>query len=243
MSQAQAAGVPIIVAITKLDVSGAQVERVKQELSQVDLLPEEWGGETVVVPLSSKTGDGVDQLLDSILLLSEVYEYTGVQNVPARGTILEANMDKTCGPIASCIVQAGSLKIGDVVAAGTGYGRVKSMADAAGDQKTEVGPSFAVQMIGLDNVPSAGDAFQVVEDEQTAREMAEKELDKERTMRLSEQSSGSYFSVGSFDGFDGADAGGELKILNVILRAGASGSLEALKGSLRELPQEKVILR
>jgi translation initiation factor IF-2 len=244
LKQAQSAGVPIIVAITKMDVGGAQVERVKQELSQVNLLPEDWGGETVIVPLSSKTGEGVDTLLDSILLLSDVHEYTGVQNVPARGTILEANMDKSCGPVASCIVQAGSLKIGDVVTAGTGYGKVKSMIDASGEQQTEVGPSFAVQMVGLDNVPSAGDAFQVVEDEQKAREMAEKACDKERQLRLNEQSSGSFFSVssmGSFDDFGGD--GNELKILNVILRASASGSLEAIKGSLRELPQEKVMLR
>ena len=241
LQQAQAAGVPIIVAVTKMDVSGAQVERVKQELSQINLLPEEWGGETVVVPLSSKTGEGVDQLLDSIVLLSEVYEYKGVSDVPARGTILEANMDKSCGPIASCIVQAGSLKIGDVVAAGTGYGKVKSMTDASGESRDEVKPSFAVQMIGLNNVPSAGDAFQVVEDEQTAREMAEKALDKERKARLSEQSSGSFLSFGSFDGFEGTE--NDLKIQNIILRAGASGSLEAVKGSLRELPQEKVLLR
>ena len=241
LQQAQAAGVPIIVAVTKMDVSGAQVERVKQELSQINLLPEEWGGETVVVPLSSKTGEGVDQLLDSIVLLSEVYEYKGVSDVPARGTILEANMDKSCGPIASCIVQAGSLKIGDVVAAGTGYGKVKSMTDASGESRDEVKPSFAVQMIGLNNVPSAGDAFQVVEDEQTAREMAEKALDKERKARLSEQSSGSFMSFGSFDGFEGTE--NDLKVQNIILRAGASGSLEAVKGSLRELPQEKVLLR
>mmetsp|Transcript_4823 Transcript_4823/g.8536 ORF Transcript_4823/g.8536 Transcript_4823/m.8536 type:complete len:892 (+) Transcript_4823:75-2750(+) len=241
LSQAQSAGVPIIVAITKMDIGGAQPERVKQELSQVNLLPEEWGGETVVVPLSSKTGEGVDNLLDSIILLSEIHEYTGVQNVPARGTILEGNMDKNIGPVASCIVQAGCLKIGDIVTAGTGYGRVKSMVDASGEQKSKVAPSFAVQMVGLNNVPSAGDAFQVVEDEQKAREMAEKELDKERKLRLSEQSSGSYFSVGSFEGYDGSE--NDLKILNVILRAGASGSLEAIKGMLRDLPQEKVILR
>merc|ERR1719191_2518510 len=116
------------------------------------------------------------------------------------------------------------------------------MTDASGDQKEEVLPSFAVRMVGLDNVPSAGDAFQVVEDEQTARDLAEKALDKERKMRLSEQSSGSYLSIASFDGFDG-ESESDLKILNVILRAGASGSLEAVKNSLRDLPQEKVILR
>ena len=242
LKQARAAEVPIIVAITKTDASGAQIERVKQELSQVNLLPEEWGGDTVIAPLSAKTGDGIDGLLDAILLLSDIHEYKSNPDVPAVGTILEANMDKTCGPVATCLVQAGTLRIGDIVTAGVGYGRVKSMVDASGGAPTSARPSFAVQMVGFNNVPSAGDTFKVVDDESDARAAAEKEMEKERQLRLSEQSSGSFMSMGgSSMSMDGSEF--DLKILNVVLRASASGSLEALKACLQELPQEKVMLR
>ena len=246
ISHAQAAGVPMVVALNKIDKEGANPERVKQELSNAGLLPEEWGGTTPVVPISAKRGTGVDALLETLLLVAEVTELSANPQRPARGTVVEAYMDKARGATATLLVQAGTLRPGDVVVCGPAYGRVRALLSDSGERVQEAGPSMPVQMLGLDCVPAAGDLFDVCADEEEARERAAQVRDSLLAARLLEQSSGQAQRV-SLGGAAGA-AGGEdeeqaVQRLNVVLKTDVSGSLEAVKAATSAISQDRVQLR
>ncbi len=251
ISHAQAAGVPMVVALNKIDKEGANPERVKQELSAAGLLPEEWGGTTPVVPISAKKGTGIDTLLETLLLLAEVGELSANPQRPARGTVVEAYMDKARGATATLLVQAGTLRLGDVVLCGPSYGRVRALLSDAGARVQEAGPSTPVQMLGLDCVPAAGDVFDVCADEDEARERAEDARDALLAARLLEQSSGQAARVvlntpgsGGLGSVSAEDAEEELlKRLNVVLKTDVSGSLEAVKAATSAIAQDRVQLR
>ncbi|MDY6802922.1 MAG: translation initiation factor IF-2 [Cyanobacteriota bacterium] len=235
ISHAKAAGVPLVVAINKIDKEGANPDRVKQELMEQGLVPEEWGGDTIMVPVSAIQGENLDSLLEMILLVSEVEDLQANPNRLAKGTIIEAHLDKARGPVASLLVQNGTLKLGDVVVAGTAYGKVRAMIDDRGDRVEEAGPSFAVEVLGLRDVPKAGDEFDVFEEEKEASAIAGDRVQQARASRLLQ---GRY----SLSALSARAQEGELKELNLILKADVQGSLEAILGSLRQLPQKEVQL-
>ncbi len=236
INHAKAAGVPIIVAINKIDKPGANPDRVKQELTQHGLIPEDWGGDTVMVPVSAKTGEGVDELLEMIALQAELMELKANPNKPARGVVLEAKLDKKRGPVATFLVQSGTLKVGDAVVAGLYAGKIRAMFDDKGRQVKEAPPSMPVEVLGLEGVPMAGDKFTVVESLEKARKIAQKrqELAKESALEKEKR-------VSLEDLFNQMKAG-EVKELNVVLKADAQGSIEAIRKSLQELstPEVKV---
>jgi translation initiation factor IF-2 len=241
ISHAKAAGVPIIIGLNKIDKEGAQPERVKQELADLGLLPEEWGGQTAMVPISAKFGQGVDDLLETILLQAEVEELSANPDRAARGTVIEAHLDRRRGPVASLLVQAGTLRIGDMVVASASYGKVKSLTESTGDVDSAT-PSLAVQMVGLNSVPTAGDEFYVCEDETMARKAAELAEDTQRLERLAASAGGgNIVTTKSWASMD--DDSESLQRLNVILKADASGTVEAVKAALGALPQDSVLLR
>lgn len=241
IGHAKAAGVPIIAAINKCDKEGANPEKAKQMLSENGLFPEEWGGDTAMVQISAKTGMGIDDLLEQVLLLAEVEELTANPERSAAGTVIEAHLDKQVGPVASLLVQAGTLHVGDVVCVGCSYGKVRTLRDNTGEAR-EAGPSIAVQMVGLNAVPDAGDTFRVYENEADARAAADSALASSRLQRLADQAGGgSMITLSSLATMD--DDVEALQRLNIILKGDASGSVEAVKGALAALPQDSVMLR
>lgn len=240
ISHAKAAEVPIIVAINKVDKEGAQPERVKQELTEYGLVPEEWGGDTSMVAVSALTGANIDSLLEMILLVSEVGELSANPNRPARGTIIEANLDKARGPVATFLIQNGTLRVGDVLVAGAVLGKVRAMIDDRGRRVTEAGPSFAVEVLGLGDVPAAGEEFEVYTDEKQARATANERADRQRASRLQQAMASRRVTLTSLS--DRAKEG-ELKDLNLVIKADVQGSLEAILSSLEQLPQGEVQVR
>lgn len=245
ISHAQAAGVPIVVAINKVDKEGANPERTKQELTEHGLVPEEWGGKTPMVNISAKKGTGVDELLEMVLLVAEIEDLAANPMRAAQGTVLEASLDRRQGPVATLLVQNGTLRVGDAIAAGGTHGRVRSMRSVAGEVG-EAGPSIAVQMHGLSSVPTAGDEFAVYATETEARVASENVGATRREERLAEMSGGgSMITLSSLASFDEDEEEGReaLQRMNIIIKADASGSCEAVKSALSALPQDSVALR
>ncbi|MFM8259516.1 MAG: translation initiation factor IF-2, partial [Vulcanococcus sp.] len=240
ISHARAAKVPIVVAINKIDKEGASAERVKQELSGQDLVAEDWGGSTVMVPVSAVKGQNIDQLLEMILLVSEVEDLQANPDRMARGTVIEAHLDKAKGPVATLLIQNGTLHTGDVLAAGPVLGKVRAMVDDTGKRVKEAGPSYAVEALGFSEVPTAGDEFEVYPDEKTARSVVGDRATEARATRLAQQMASRRVSLASMSG---QASEGELKELNLILKADVQGSVEAILGSLEQLPQDEVQVR
>ena len=237
INHAKEAGVPIIVAINKIDVTGANPERVKQELTEHGLVVEEWGGDTIAVPVSALHKQGIDELLEMVLLVAEMQELKANPNRRAKGTIIEAELDKGRGPVATVLVQNGTLKIGDSIVAGTAYGRVRAMMDHTGKRLKEAGPSNPVQVLGLSEVPEAGDIMYCVEDDKLAKQVAE-----ERKEKLKEQQIKASSKL-SLDDLFSKIKEGEIKDLNLIIKADVHGSVEALKQSLEKLSNDEVRVR
>jgi translation initiation factor IF-2 len=234
ISHAKAANVPIIVAVNKIDKQGANPDRVKQELTEHGLVPEEWGGETIFAPVSALDRQGLDDLLEMILLVAEVQELKSNPNKRARGTVIEAELDKGRGAVATVLVQHGTLKVGDAIVIGSGFGRVRAMVNDKGRRIKEAGPSMPVEIIGLQEVPNAGDPFMAFEDERKARSIADS---RAITQRQSELSTTSRVTL---DDLYKQIKQGEIKDLNVIVKADVQGSVEALRGSLEKIDMEAV---
>ena len=240
ISHARAAKVPIVVAINKIDKEGASPERVKQELSSHELVAEDWGGSTVMVPVSAIKGENIDKLLEMILLVTEVEDLQANPDRLAKGTVIEAHLDKAKGPVATLLIQNGTLRTGDVVAAGPVLGKVRAMVDDGGKRVKEAGPSYAVEALGFSEVPTAGDEFEVYPDEKSARAVVGDRATEARASRLTQQMASRRVSLASMSG---QASEGELKELNLILKADVQGSVEAILGSLEQLPQEEVQVR
>ncbi|WP_410769214.1 translation initiation factor IF-2 [Fontibacillus sp. BL9] len=234
VNHAKAAGLPIIVAVNKIDKPDANPDKVKQELTEYGLVPEEWGGETIFVNVSAKQKMGLEDLLEMILLVAEVNEYKANPDKRARGAVIEAELDKSRGPVARILVQHGTLKVGDAFVAGNSFGRVRAMVNDKGRRLKEAGPSTPVEVTGLTEVPQAGDPFMVFEDERKARSIADKRAVTQRQSDL-----GSNTRVTLDDLFRHIKEG-EIKDLNVIIKADVQGSVEALKGSLEKIEVEGV---
>ncbi|MGB1194969.1 MAG: translation initiation factor IF-2, partial [Prochlorococcaceae cyanobacterium] len=240
ISHARAAEVPIVVAINKVDKEGAQIDRVKQELSDQSLLAEDWGGDTVMVPVSALKGEGLDKLLEMILLVTEVEDLKANPERMAKGTVVEAHLDKAKGPVATLLVQNGTLRPGDVVAAGPVLGKVRAMVNDSGRRVKEAAPSSAVEVLGFSEVPAAGDEFEVYPDEKAARSVVGDRASEARATRLAQQMASRRVSLTSMSG---QASEGELKELNLILKADVQGSVEAILGMLEQLPQGEVQVR
>ncbi len=240
ISHARAAEVPIVVAINKIDKEGASPDRVKQELSEQNLLAEEWGGDVVMVPVSAIKGENIDKLLEMLLLVTEVEDLQANPDRMARGTVIEAHLDKAKGPVATLLVQNGTLRTGDVVAAGPVLGKVRAMVDDAGIRLKDAGPSFAVEALGFSEVPTAGDEFEVYADEKSARAVVGDRASDARATRLAQQMASRRVSLTAMSGQANE---GELKELNLILKADVQGSVEAILGSLEQLPKDEVQVR
>ena len=234
INHAKAAGIPVVVAINKMDTVGANPERIKQQLTEYDLVSEEWGGDTIICPISAKTGMGIDNLLENLVILAEVQELKANPNRAARGAVIEARLDKGRGPIMTVLVQNGTLKLGDIIIAGTAVGRVRTMINDKGQRVTVAGPSTPVEISGLSEVPSAGDTFNAVADERMARELAE-----ERRIKQSANALGGTKKVSLEDLFSQIQAG-EMKTLNIIVKADVQGSAEAVKTSLEKISNDEV---
>lgn len=237
ITHAKAAGVPIVVAINKIDKPEADLDRVKNELVKREVIPEDWGGDTQFVPVSAKTGEGVEQLLESILLQAEVLELTAVEDCPASGVIIESSLDRGRGPVATVLVRNGKLKKGDVILSGQEWGRVRAMFDEAGQQIQEAGPVMPVVVLGLSGTPYAGDDVVVVSDERKAREVALFRQGKFRDVKLAKQQQTRLEDVFATMGETGtAD-------LHLVIKADVQGSLEALRDSLTNLSSDEVRVR
>ena len=234
INHAKAAGIPLVVAINKMDTVGANPERIKQQLTEYDIVPEEWGGETIVCPISAKTGEGIDELLENLVILAEVLELKANPNRAAKGAVIEARLDKGRGPIMTVLVQNGTLKLGDIIIAGTAVGRVRTMINDKGVRITEAGPSVPVEISGMSEVPSAGDTFNAVADERMARELVE-----ERKTQQKNAAFGTGKKVSLEELFSQIQAG-EMKNLNIIVKADVQGSAEAIKSSLEKITNEEV---
>ena len=234
INHAKAANVTIIVAINKIDKPGANPDKVKQELTEYGLLAEDWGGDTIMVPVSAKKKEGIDTLLEMILLSSEMLELKANPNKKAKGTVIEAQLDKGRGPIATILVQEGTLHIGDAFVVGHTSGRIRAMVDDKGKRLKKAGPSTPVEIIGLSEVPDAGDTFVVMEDEKDARIVAEKRKDKQK-----QENQKSTLKVSLEDIFSQIQEG-KMKELNIIVKADVQGSVEAIKQSLQKLSNEEV---
>ena len=237
INHAKAANIPIVVAINKMDLPGANPEKVKQQLTEHELVPEEWGGETIMCPISAKTGEGVDNLLEMLILQAEMQNLRANPNRAASGSVIEARLDKGRGPIMTVLVQNGTLKQGDIIIAGTSVGRVRTMINDKGQRVTEAGPSVPVEIAGMSEVPNAGDAFNAVSDERMARELVE-----ERKEKAKMASSSSNKKV-SLDDLFARIQQGEMKDFNIIVKADVKGSAEAVKASLEKLTNEEVRVR
>ena len=234
INHAKAANIPVVVAINKMDTVGANPDRIKQQLTEYDLVPEEWGGDTIVCPISAKTGMGIDNMLENLVVLAEVQELKANPNRAAKGTVIEARLDKGRGPIMTVLVQNGTLKAGDIIIAGTAVGRVRTMINDKGQRVTVAGPSTPVEISGLSEVPSAGDVFNAVADERMARELAE-----ERRVQQMNNSMGGTKKVSLEDIFSQIKSG-EMKTLNIIVKADVQGSAEAVKSSLEKISNDEV---
>ena len=237
INHAKAAEIPVIVAINKMDKPEANPDRIKQQLTEYGLVTEEWGGDTIICPISAKTGMGIDTLLEMVNLTAEMAELKANPNRTAHGVVIEAKLDKGRGPVATLLVQNGTLKQGDVIIAGTAVGRVRAMSNARGEKVNEAGPSVPVEIIGMSEVPSAGDDFHAVADERMARELVEQ--------RKHEQKMAASSPVGkvSLEDLFSQIQAGEMKKLNIIVKADVQGSAEAVKASLEKITNEEVVVR
>ena len=234
INHAKAAGVDIIVAINKMDKPGATTDRIMQQLTEYDLIPEEWGGDTICVPVSALTRMNIDKLLESILLVAEMKELKANPNRAAKGIVIEARLDKNRGPIATLLVQNGTLHSGDIIVAGTSVGRVRVMVDDKGRKVKEAGPSVPVEIMGLAEAPQAGDAFDAVSDERLARELVEQRKQKQKEEQFKS------FEKVTLENLFSSLKEGELKELNIIVKADVQGSVEAVKQSLEKLSNDEV---
>ena len=237
INHAKAANVPIIVAVNKIDKEGANPDRVLQQLTEYELVPEEWGGDTIVCNISAKYGQGIENLLEMVLLTAEVSDLKANPDRQAKGTVIEAKLDKGRGPVATVLVQNGTLHAGDVVVAGTAVGRVRAMTDDDGKKIQSAGPSVPVEIIGLGEVPGAGDIFYAVDDERMARELVEQRKQKEKDERNKQ------FHKVTLDNLFASIQEGEMKELSIIVKADVQGSVEALRASLEKLSNEEVRVR
>ncbi|MDA0795329.1 MAG: translation initiation factor IF-2 [Proteobacteria bacterium] len=234
IQHARAAGVPLVVAINKMDKEGADVERVTSELAAKDVIPEEWGGDTQFIKVSAATGDGIDELLEAVLLQAELLELTAPINVPARGVIIEARVDKGRGVVATALVQQGTLRKGDFILAGESVGKIRAMTDEMKNPITNAGPSIPVEILGLDETPNAGDQFFVVEDERKAKEIADLRMTKSRHDRMSRQQAAKLENMFTDMGAD------QVSKLNLILKTDVRGSLEAINSALNDFATNEV---
>ncbi len=237
IQHAKAAGVPIVVAINKIDKSGADPERIRSELAGRDIIPEEWGGETLFAEVSAKTGQDIDRLLDQILVQAEVLELEAVVDGPARGVVIESRLDKGRGPVATILVQSGTLHKGDIVLSGLEYGRVRALLDETGEQINQAGPSIPMEVLGFSGTPNAGDEFIVVSDERKAREIALFRQGKFREVKLAKQQKAKLENV-----FEQLEEG-KVHTLNIVLKADVQGSAEALSDALTRLSTEEARVR
>ena len=240
ISHARAAKVPIVVAINKVDKIEAQPDRIRQELTEYSLVAEEWGGDTIMVPVSAIRRENLDTLLEMILLVAEVEDLQANPNRTAKGTVIEAHLDKAKGPVATLLVQNGTLRVGDIFVAGAAFGKVRAMVDDRGTRVGKASPSFAVEVLGLGDVPAAGDEFEVYLDEKVARAIADQRTMDQRQARLVQAMASRRVTLGTLSE---KVKEGDLKELNIILKADVQGSLEAILGSLAQLPQREVQLR
>ena len=238
INHAKAAGIEIIVAVNKMDKPNANIDRVKQELAEYELIPEEWGGSTVFAPVSAKTGDGINQLLEMILLTSEILELKANPNRQARGLVIEAELDKGRGPVATVLVQKGTLHVGDFISAGACHGKVRAMIDDKGRRAKEAGPSTPVEILGLSDVPNAGEVFLAHENDKEARAYAETFIAQNKEKKLEETK-----AKMSLDDLFSQIQEGNLKELNLIIKADVQGSVEAVKQSLLKLTNEEVVVK
>lgn len=239
INHAKAAGVEIIVAVNKIDKEGANIERVKQELSEYELIPEEWGGSTVYCPVSAHTKEGIENLLEMIVLTSEMLELKANPKRRARGIVIEARLDKGRGPVASVLVQKGTLNVGDHIAVGTAYGKVRAMLDHNGERLKLAKPSTPVEILGLNGVPSAGEVFVATENDKDAKQIAQAYIDQGKDKLLEETKAKKL----SLDGLFSQIQAGNVKDLNLIIKADVQGSVEAVKQSLVKLSNEEVAVR
>ncbi|MDH3970747.1 MAG: translation initiation factor IF-2, partial [Gammaproteobacteria bacterium] len=233
VTHARAAGVPLIIAVNKVDKPEADQERVKNEMAALEVIPEDWGGDIMFLPVSAKTGEGVDELLDAVLLQAELLELTAVHECPANGVVVESSLDKGRGAVATILVQNGVLKKGDLVLTGSEYGRVRAMFDENGKQVNAAGPSIPVQVLGLSAVPNAGDEVIVVADERKARELAQLRQEKSRDQRLAVQQQARLEDVFS------SVRDGQVPAVNIVLKADVQGSSEALREALTSLTADE----
>jgi len=231
---AKAGKVPVVVAVNKIDKAEANPERVKQELASHEVVPEEWGGDTMFVEVSAKSGQGIDDLLEAVLLQAEVLELKAPKDAPAKGLVIEASLDKGRGPVSTILVQSGTLKRGDVLLAGSSYGRVRAMLDEAGRDIKEAGPSIPVEILGLSDVPNSGDEVIVLNDERKAREIALFRQGKFRDVKLAKQQAAKLENM--FEQM----AEGEVKSLPLVIKSDVQGSYEALATSLQKLSTDEV---
>ncbi|MBV4460380.1 MULTISPECIES: translation initiation factor IF-2 [Pseudomonas] len=237
VQHAQAAGVPLVVAVNKIDKPGADLDRIRSELATHGVTPEDWGGDTPFVPVSAKMGTGVDELLEAVLLQAEVLELTATPSAPGRGVVVESRLDKGRGPVATVLVQDGTLRQGDMVLVGSNYGRVRAMLDENGKPIKEAGPAIPVEILGLDGTPDAGDEMSVVADEKKAREVALFRQGKFREVKLARAHAGKLENIFESMGQE------EKKTLNIVLKSDVRGSLEALQGALNGLGNDEVQVR
>ncbi|MBP3412806.1 MAG: translation initiation factor IF-2 [Oscillospiraceae bacterium] len=237
INHAKAANIPIIVAVNKMDKHGTSPDKIMQQLTEYELIPEEWGGDTIICPISAKTGMGIDNLLEMVILTAEMQELKANPNRAAKGTVIESRLDKTRGPIATLLVQNGTLHKGDVIIAGTAVGHVRVMTDDKGRTITEAGPSIPVEITGLAETPAPGDEFNAVADERMARQLVEqrKQAEKDAAAKLQ--------SKVTLDNLFAKMQEGEMKELNLIVKADVQGSAEAVKASLEKLANEEVRVR
>ena len=238
INHAKAAEIPIIVAINKMDKPTANPDRIKQQLTEYNLVPEEWGGETIICPISAKTGMGIENLLEMVTLTAEMRELKANPNRTAHGAVIEARLDKNRGPVATLLVQNGTLKQGDIIIAGTAVGRVRAMTDYKGRKVTAAGPSVPVEITGMGDVPGAGDDFHAVADERMARELVE-----QRKEELKKATTGGAKQKVSLEELFSQIQAGEMKNLNIIVKADVQGSAEAVKASLEKITNEEVRVR
>ena len=234
INHAKSAGIPIIVAINKIDLPDANIDKVKQELMTYELVPEEWGGDTIFVPISAKKHANIDQLLEMVLLEADVLELKANPNKQAKGVVIEARLDKGKGAIASILVQRGTLDVGDTIVVGSSIGRIRSMTDEKGKKVKKAGPSTPVEIMGLTEVPQAGDIFYEVKDEKTAKHLIEKRKRQEREKAIN------AMSKVTLDNLFSQMEAGDLKVLNLIVKADVQGSVEAIKQSMEKLSNEEV---
>ncbi|MEE3169182.1 MAG: translation initiation factor IF-2 [Pseudomonadota bacterium] len=234
VDHARSAGVPIVVAINKMDKEEADPDRVKTELAGMEVIPEDWGGDVQFVPVSAHTGQGIDDLLEAVLLQAEVLELEAAADAPAKGVVVESSLERGRGSVATVLVQNGTLRQGDMVVAGSYFGKVRAMTDEAGKQVKEAGPSIPVEILGLNGTPDAGDEFFAVADEKKAKELAEFRQSREREQRLQRQQAAKLENLFENMGKD------EVKTLNVVLKTDVRGSLEAITKALQDLGNDEV---